>query len=180
MSKPHYTDVKQALYREAAPVDAAECHGVLCGMLCAHGSLSLRTWLDEFLVTDDAQRAESQPALRALFEATVRELYSEDLEFQPYLPDEAAPLHERTQALASWCQGYLYGLGASGIGTRSGLPDDTRELIEDFSALAQAQTGSGTAEELENVYAQLVEFIRVGVLLIQDELQPAHRSRHIH
>ncbi|MDH3715948.1 MAG: UPF0149 family protein, partial [Gammaproteobacteria bacterium] len=104
----------------------------------------------------------------------------DDLEFQPYLPEAEAPLHERTQALASWCQGYLYGLGASGIGEHSALPDNTRELIGDFSALAQAETGSGDFDELEDVYIELVEFIRVGVLLMHEELQPLQRSRRIH
>ena len=48
MPKPQYVDVKHALYREAAPLDAAECHGVLCGMLCALGSVSVGSWLDEY------------------------------------------------------------------------------------------------------------------------------------
>lgn len=183
MPKPQYVAVRRALHREAAPLDAAECHGVLCGMLCARGSMTLQDWMNEFLedpVTPDAPQNASLSTLHELFEATLQELYSEDLEFQPYLPDADAPLHERTQALASWCQGYLYGLGASGIGGRSALPDNTRELISDFSALAQAETGSGSADELEDVYVELVEFIRVGVLLMYEELQPLQSSRRIH
>lgn len=145
--------------------------------------MTLQAWMNEFLedpATPDAPQNASSSTLHELFEATLQELHSEDLEFQPCLPDADAPLHERTQALASWCQGYLYGLGASGIGERSALPDNTRELIGDFSALAQAETGSGSAEELEEVYVELVEFIRVGVMLVYEELQPLQSSRRIH
>ena len=179
MSKPDYSDTKLALYRAQAPLDAAESHGVLCGMLSARGSLQWEAWLDEFLEDWDAA-AESMRVLRELFDTTMQELLSEDLAFELYLPHDAAPLHERTQALASWCQGYLYGLGAGGIGERSDLPPDTRELIEDFSALAQAETGAGSAEELERIYVELVEFVRVGVLLIQEELQPLQRPTQLH
>ena len=165
-------------------MDAAECHGVLCGMLCARGSLPLQVWINEFLEEPPASGAphdESLQTFHELFDATLRELHSEDLEFEPYLPDADAPLHERTQALASWCQGYLYGLGASGIGERSAaVPENTRELISDFSALAQAKTGAGSPDELEDVYAQLVEFIRVGVLLIHEELQPLQHPPQVH
>lgn len=183
MSKPLYSTVRRALYRESAPLDAAECHGVLCGMLCAQGSLTLQAWMEEFLEQPPAAAAsldESIQPLHDLFDATLQELNSEDLVFEPYLPDTDVPLHERTQALASWCQGYLYGLGASGIGERSAIPENTRELIGDFSALAQAETGAGAAEELEDVYAQLVEFVRVGVLLIQEELQPLQPPPQVH
>lgn len=187
MTKPHYSTVRRALHAEEAAVDAAECHGVLCGMLCARGSLSPHAWMDEFLedatasggssggAASDARRVFSE-----LFEATQLELHSEDLGFQPCLPDADAPLHERTQALASWCQGFLYGLGVSGIGERSAVPDNTRELIGDFSALAQAETGIGDGGELEEMYVELVEFIRVGVLLMHEELQPLQQSQHLH
>ncbi len=180
MSKPDYADVKLVLYRESAPVDAAECHGVLCGMLCARGSMPLDAWLNEFLEEQASCSADSISALRQLYDGTLEDLLSEDLDFLPYLPRDDSPLHERTQALASWCQGYLYGLGAGGIGRRSALPDNTRELMDDFTALAQAETGSGSAEELERMYMELVEFVRVGVLLIQEELQPVQRSPHVH
>jgi len=152
-------------------------------MLCARGALPFASWIDEFLPQEpaaDAPQTETLNTLHELFDATLQELHSEDLEFAPFLPEEDAPLHERTQALASWCQGYLYGLGTGGIGERSALADDTRELLGDFSALAQAETGEGSPVELEDVYIELVEFVRVGVLLVQEELQPLHRSTQIH
>jgi uncharacterized protein YgfB (UPF0149 family) len=107
------------------------------------------------------------------------------MEFEPLLPDDAASLAERVESLAAWCQGFLYGFGAAGTANRSGLPDSVSEFLADLARISQVgDVGSGTEEVEEAAYAELVEFLRVGVQLVYDELaalraaQPAMRTDH--
>ncbi|MCK4709578.1 MAG: UPF0149 family protein, partial [Gammaproteobacteria bacterium] len=52
------------------------------------------------------------------------------------------------------------------------LPTDTAELMRDFIDISQAVFDDEEMESSEDDYMQLVEFVRVGVLLINEELQP--------
>ena len=82
-------------------------------------------------------------------------------------------LPERTAALSEWCQGFLLGLVSGGIAEDSQLPDDVSELIQDFTEISRAGFELGSAsEEDEDAFAQITEYVRVGVLLINEELQP--------
>jgi uncharacterized protein YgfB (UPF0149 family) len=48
-----------------------------------------------------------------------------------------------------------------------------REILEDLLQIAQAEFADGEGEEEgEHAYANLVEYARVGVQLIYDELNP--------
>ncbi len=50
------------------------------------------------------------------------------------------------------------------------MPADTREIIEDFQAIEAADVDDASANE--EVYTELLEYVRVGVLLILEELRP--------
>jgi len=45
MQMPPYAEVDQALFSGGSAVCAAECHGVLCGILCASGSSDIQGWV---------------------------------------------------------------------------------------------------------------------------------------
>ena len=53
--------------------------------------------------------AADKDVLIALFDDAVKQLADPELGFQLLLPDETTSLHDRTEALANWCEGYLYG-----------------------------------------------------------------------
>jgi uncharacterized protein YgfB (UPF0149 family) len=96
------------------------------------------------------------------------------MEFELLLPEDAAPLAERTQALAQWCQGFLYGLGAGSITDASQLPGEVGEIVRDFIEITRAGVeGEPEDESSENAYVELVEFVRVGVQLLFEELAAA-------
>jgi uncharacterized protein len=65
------------------------------------------------------------------------------------------------------------------------LPESVSEFLTDLARISQVgDVGSGTEEAEEVAYAELVEFLRVGVQLVYDELaalragQPATRTDH--
>ena len=96
--------------------------------------------------------------------------------FEPLLPADDQPIGARTAALAQWCQGFLYGLGAGGITDASGLPADTGEIVRDFTEISRAGVDETQDEESnEAAYAELVEFVRVGVQLLFEELAELRR-----
>jgi hypothetical protein len=100
------------------------------------------------------------------------------MEFEPLLPPDEAGLAERVEALGAWAQGFLYGFGAAGPFPRGALPTDVAEVLSDFAEVARAgAVGSESAEVEESALADLVEFLRVGVQLIYDELADLRASQ---
>ena len=173
MIHPDYNLIQQLLVQERSLTDAAEAHGTLGGCLCGAAGYRLEDWLKEIL-PDGAARAGAGDALRELFEATASALRQPDMEFELLLPDDAETIEVRTAALAQWCQGFLYGLGAGAIPAASELPGEVGEVVRDFIEISRAGVdASQDAESNESAYAELVEFVRVGVQLLFEELASA-------
>lgn len=175
-----YAEVARILEGAGAELPAAEAHGCLCGALCAADDYSLGQWLAE-IASDPASgfplNGPDSP-LRMLFDSTVRDLRGDSLEFTPLLPDDGIALAYRTEALAQWAQGFLYGLAAGEIGRRPDLPQTVTEVLGDFAEIGRA-TVSGPDDAVdeadEEAFAELYEFVRVGVQLVYDELLPLRR-----
>ena len=89
------------------------------------------------------------------------------------LPGDEQPIDARATALGQWCQGFLYGLGTSAIDDVTRLPGEVGEIVRDLSEITRIGVdGSETLETNESAYAELVEFVRVGVQLLFEELAP--------
>ena len=171
-----YRRVQELLAQEHALAGAAEAHGTLAGGLCAVADYAFQDWLHEIL-PDGRAEAEAADTLYGLFSATSAALEQTDMEFEPLLPSDAQPLEARTAALALWCQGFLYGLGSGSIPDASGLPGDVGEIVRDFTEITRAGVDEEQGEESnEGAYAELVEFVRVGVQLLFEELAPARHA----
>jgi uncharacterized protein len=175
MLQPEYSDIQRLLVAEHSLADAAEAHGTLAGCLCAASSYRFEDWLHEIL-PEGRPAAATAAALRALYMATAGALLRPDMEFEPLLPADAQPLAARTAALAHWCQGFLYGLGSGVIGDASKLPGDVGEIVRDLVEITRAGVDTEQGEESnESAYGELVEFVRVGVQLLFEELGTARR-----
>ena len=154
---------------------ASECHGVLCGALCVHEAYDARRWLDEVLV-DGAAGVDVEPFVPIVAD-TAASLRGDQMTFQPFLPDDAASIASRADSLGEWCEGFLFGLGTGALPEQSRLPAEVLEVLRDLAQISRATCGEEQSdEENENAYAELVEFVRVGVQLVHDELA-AHRGR---
>ena len=128
------------------------------------------------LLAQERSLAEAAAALEGLFTATAAALTQPDMEFEPLLPADEQPIDVRTAALAQWCQGFLYGLGAGAITDASELPGDAGEIVRDLSEISRAGVDATQEEESnEAAYAELVEFVRVGVQLLFEELAVLRR-----
>lgn len=169
--------LNQALERVNRDMDAMECHGTLAGLVCAKGSLDEQQWLD-FIAGErdpgDLLAREGLAILGALHGETVRQLDNAVLDFHPLLPPDDAPLDERVFGLGEWCQGFLMGLSEGGLKDLAKLPADSAEIVRDMTEIARAGGYEfGEGEEDENAYNELLEYVRTGVLLVNEELNPA-------
>jgi uncharacterized protein len=171
----HYERIQELLTQEHSLADAAEAHGTLAGCLCAVAGYRLEDWLKEIL-PDGRAAGPAAAELAEVYAATARALREPDMEFALLLPADGESIEVRTAALAQWCQGFLYGLGAGSIVAPVELPGEVGEVVRDFVEITRAGVDTEQDEESnESAYAELVEFVRVGVQLLYEELAGARR-----
>ncbi len=177
-----YSDL---LSRLAIPLSVSEAHGISVGLLCGQASGRAKSrWLTELLDAADItaetvqERATDIRELDSWFSGTVAALNDPELAFEPAMPDNLAPLADRAAGLIDFCTGFNYGLGLSSGGRDTpSLPGDTREVIADFQAMQNIDL-----DDLDDTddgdWQELFEFLRVGVLLVHEELQPVAGAAH--
>lgn len=170
-----YDEFERVLKDARALPEPAEAHGTLAGALCSSRDYGLIEWLREILPDDSPDgEALQSPVLQNVYSAMVRTLVGSDSDFQPLLPDDDAPLADRTAALSLWCQGFLYGLGSGTTSDPGRVSAEAGEIIRDFTEITQVGVDAGDDEEEDEVaFAEVVEFVRVGAQLLFVELAPA-------
>lgn len=183
-----YQNLDSTLSQLNVPLSVSEVHGLCSGLLCAQTSAAAKTrWFTELLdaaeldANDVANKAAQLKTLDEWFAHTLGSLNDAELDFSPVLPEEQASAAIRARALGDFCAGFTYGIGlATAQQGKRVLPEDSREIIEDFQAIDAADAIDQADEEgemmdseaQENVYVELLEFVRVGVLLVLEELRP--------
>lgn len=177
VQKPEYDDIQRCLRGPEGGSGAAEAHGTLCGLLCIAADDLPDSWIQNTLADAGETVAsigeDRHTQLAELHRMTLQELNGTQFDFQLLQPDDDTQLGLRADALGRWCQGFLYGLALRGLKTFDQLPEDIREILEDLSEITQANFSEGEGEqEGEDAYANLVEYVRVGVQLVFDELNP--------
>jgi len=174
---PDYQAISHALDKLDTEVMPSEVHGTLCGLLCANTGADAKIWQQALWPNQpggDLLAAEANEIFETCHHIARQQLNDPTCEFQMLLPDDDDSLDQRVHALGDWCQGYLIGLSLGGIKDFAPLPEDAREIAKDMLEIARAGTSYDLEgnEEDEHAYAELVEYLRVGVLLINEELQP--------
>ena len=178
MSNQHdYAEIQRSLAHSHALADPAEAHGQLTGALCALVPYRMEDWLAEIL-PEESLTDGADPVLLTLYNATVEALSGQGMDFDLLIPGDECPIEERTQALTLWCTGFLYGLSTSAADPQD-LPGELGEIVRDLTEITRADVDTGDSREAnEAALAELVEFVRVGVQLVFDELGPL-REGHV-
>ncbi|MDH5710254.1 MAG: YecA family protein [Gammaproteobacteria bacterium] len=187
-TRPDIEILDAALFKVHALMGASESHGVLCGMLCARGAIELSEWVDHVLGEQEEGNVllhETVRQLSELHQLTMEKVNDYSGEFFMLLPDDDYDLVGRTEALANWCQGFVYGLAAGGISRESKLPEDSAEILQDFIEISRAGYADDdeqieVTEEDEQAFVEVVEYVRTGVMLINEELQTLIPSTTLH
>lgn len=170
--KPTHDALAQALVTLGIEADAAQYHGALCGALCVQAAeaIDLPGLLGD--AVGGGLDADALAVLRALRAAAATDLLDDSMSFMPLLPPDDAALASRVLALASWCDGFLFGLVSRRSIDFSHCSAEVQEILRDFTELTRAALGEDDDFETEETaYAELVEYIRVGAQLIYMELR---------
>ncbi|MGE0386618.1 MAG: UPF0149 family protein [Gammaproteobacteria bacterium] len=173
---PAFAELQAALDSAGALVGAAQCHGLLCGTLCA-GTDDEAAWLDHTFGTDaSAPRVEGALAglLHDAYAATVEAITGEDFDFAPMLPDDDEALGERVAGLREWCAGFLYGFGVGAGARGAAMSPEAGEFVGDLDAFTRLDGAALEGEENENAFMELVEYVKVGVLSVYYESHIRH------
>src|ERR1700722_6276310 len=174
-----HAELGKELVRLHVGVGASDLHGSLTGYLCAGGRTDVRHWL-QALESDSPPNAASHMALDRVFADCNAALDDPELRFEPLLPDAETPIDTRADALVDWCRGFLGGLGLGGKSGAS-VSDDAWEILRDLGTIAGSRFEYENAEEDESALAEVVEFVRVGVLLLHAEMGvPQQRDITLH
>ena len=169
-----YHELDDVLARLGALCGAAEAHGTFCGLFCSAPRTARQQYLDNIIGvarTDDPGIDQCREVLDRMMQESSGLLAAGQLAFELILPDDVEALDLRTTALAHWCQAFLTGLTDGGLNDLDAIPEDARELVGDFSDITRAGIDEDqNQEEAEKAYAELVEYVRVGVQVIFEEL----------
>lgn len=171
-----YSDIQNALDRLDTTLFPSEVHGTLCGLLCFNNVDGAHDWLatlSKEVDESDLLQREAIQQINTLCQNTLQEINDPEFGFQLLLPDDDIDLETRLQSLGDWCQGFLAGLSIGGVQDLKSLPQDAIEIATDMAEIARAGTSYefSDSDEDESAYQELVEYIRVGVLLINEEVQ---------
>lgn len=168
----HYSELSAALAQHGYGEDAAQFHGMLCGALCVKPQQQVD--LPQLLVEGHATAADdagSDATLCKLCEQSAQSLASAEMNFAPLLPGDDEALAERAKSLGAWCEGFLFGLSTGPKLEMKRCSAEMKEILRDLTQFTQAILNDGDDHEIEeNAYAELVEYLRVGVQLIFMEL----------
>ncbi|HET9864455.1 MAG TPA: UPF0149 family protein [Steroidobacteraceae bacterium] len=170
-----YDEFARVLRDARAVPEPAEAHGTLAGALCSSRDYGLIEWLHEILPDDSPDEdALKTSVLQNVYDSMVRTLAGNEADFAPLLPDDEEPLATRADALSLWCQGFLYGLGSGPASDPAKVSTEAGEIIRDFTEITHVGVDADEqTEENEVAFAEVVEFVRVGVQLLFVELAPA-------
>lgn len=179
-----YDDLEESLQKADADYSATEAQAIACGMLAVNITADKITWVQLLFGEIDADSAAQVSAVQLsgeLFEQTKTQMQDPNLMFELLIPDEEYPLHDRVRSLQDWCNGFILGVGLSGISDYKTMPEDSRELMADFTEIGTSGNFDLDDESAsEEALSEISEYVRMGVLLINEELQPMKQSSLIH
>ena len=170
---PEFEFLVRALKSASVEASASEVHGLVCGLLCSGRVDASQRWHAELfdpVESGDSPTIACQQALERLSQGTKALLEDPDSGFYLMLPDDEQPLQHRAGALVEWCQGFLYGLGLSGVSERS-FSGEIREALRDLAEITRMDMSNmEESEENEEAYMEISEFTRVAVMLVHGHM----------
>lgn len=171
---PTYQELSQALLATPHKSHASQVHGLICGLLSGQPH-SDGAW--EEAILGYKPTGPLQTLLQQVYEQSKQQLQEFLFELQLLLPTDDEQLAERAEALSLWCQGYLTGLKIAQIPLEDRAPSETTEAIQDLVEIAKMNYEEVVEdEEDESAYAELVEYVRMAVILIYQDLHGNDRA----
>jgi len=165
---PTYENVFSALSKVKASTSPSEAHGLLCGIICGFGDEEENLLFNKFFGLDESD--ELFGYLCDVYKATSEQLKSTELNFDLLLPEDEEPLPNRVDALREWCQGFLIGLETVEFQEDENQSLEAEEALMDLTEFSVMEFSPvGDQNEDEEAYQEILEFVKVAVLLLYTE-----------
>lgn len=148
-----------------AGINPSEAQGMLIAYICAHPNEAILLWIKELsrLTNDGIQEGD---LLIALYKDTVQSLNDLDFTFSPLLPE--GTVYQKIEALQQCAEGLIYGIGINHLKLEGDAYEFMNDLIE-FSHTTFEAEDETDEEETEQDFEEILEFVRMGILLIYHE-----------
>ena len=173
-----FNDFEQRLKQFQVETDAAYFHGVLSGLVCASVEDSeIDNWLPVLLSShrfvDETDYQQMVDTALSTLENVRDELNEDGFGYSVLLPDDDCALDKRIQSMESWCRGYLVALIEYAAIDVDSLPEECADFIVDVTQFTELETDDDcNVEELEEAFVHLEEYLKVGVHMMYESLNP--------
>ena len=166
-----FVALNEQLNQRKTPCNVSELHGLLTGWFSAGSRWSvaeqagiLTKWMGDEPINETLTGLVSTLAVD-----TLAALTDEEFGFQLLVPDDNVEINSRSRALSQWCEGFLSGFGMTGRYQQSDLNADVAEIFSDLARIAGVEEEIPDSEENEIDLMEIIEYVRVSVLLVYTE-----------
>ncbi|MGD2117715.1 MAG: UPF0149 family protein [Chromatiales bacterium] len=174
-----YRQLQRDLDAADASMQAAEVHGVICGLLSVQKDLP-QGWLTELFDQageGDLLVAECRQQIQRIHELTAGQMDGPGLGMSLLLPADDQPIQVKARAVADWCQGYLYGVGIAAGDVEKCLNEDGREALQDIAEVTRMDIDAlQDIEEEQDALTEITEFLWVAAMLVREHLSAAEEE----
>lgn len=164
---PDFEKIASLLHSNNIFNSVSELHGIISGQLCA-GASPGDTALCWRLLGQESRPGKVINELILRLQTNIYEQFTaDDYTFQPLLPDDDEEMSIRLHALGNWCEGFIAGFGGAYAKGDHSLLEETREVLKDFTAIANIdddQHASSDNEEQE--FMEVSEYVRMAACAV--------------
>ena len=167
-----YESVESALSLMDCDIGAAECHGMLCGLLCGARHFDASIWLGHatgYQGEINLSDLGAGHALTLLLEDTIAGFSADYFALQVLLPADDHPVAVRADALGSWCRGFLSGFGLGDLAEVAQLSDDSQGFLQDLDKIGRVDAVDLDDRRDEFALMEVCEYTRMGAMLLREE-----------
>ena len=177
-----FDQVKEVVTPHSEVESPAFIQGMLIGLLCGDNDIQEAVWIKKLIEEANIKSVKESflQVLHDLYQETNKGMNGSGFELELCLPDDNEALVYRAMMVGQLCEGILYGLGLIGClnDAENEIAPEVRELVNDFSDIASIDIedlGKSVAdgETEESDLMQLVEFVKIGILTMNESLNPA-------
>lgn len=185
---PDFEALEYLLIVASTPFSPSYIHGMMLGVLCIGKHSLVSSWksLQQSVGCLRDPDSTISKSFEKLFMDTACELKGLESNLLLVLPTDEEPLSQRLEALSDWCEGFMDGIKLDNFDATLLNNPTVKEILMDFVQIQEISSSALESEHNEKNYMELIEFVRVGALLLHAEcvetaMQTSeHYSKEVH
>lgn len=165
-----YETLDEYLIIAGTPFSPAFFHGNMVALLCISHGCDHDLWqtIQQSYAFLENSQSQIFKLFKILFFNTKAQFEADEIELDLMLPAEELPISHRLESLSDWCEGFLQQLTTKQPEQLLRLPE-VQEIVADFAQIKEVSSQEDDSEENERAYTEMVEFVKIGALLIREE-----------